>query len=93
MSGSAVALRVRSRGEGPTRVGITAGKRLDGRAVVRNRIRRRLREALRLLPVGAGYDVVVLARPRSLTLDSGQLRTALQDVFGRAGLMAGDDVP
>ncbi len=75
------------------RVGITAGKRLDRRAVVRNRIRRRLREALRLLPVAAGYDVVVLARRRILSLDSGELRAALEEVFERAGLTAGDDVP
>ena len=85
-----MALRVLSRADGPTRVGITAGKRLDRRAVVRNRIRRRLREALRPLPVEAGYDVVVLARPRILALEFAQVQATLRDVFERAGLLQGD---
>ena len=43
--------------------------------------------------MAAGYDVVVLARRRILSLDSGELRAALEEVFERAGLTAGDDVP
>jgi ribonuclease P protein component len=34
-----------------------------GNAVVRNRLRRRLREILRLLPLQEGFDVVISARP------------------------------
>ena len=49
------------------RVGITVSKKLGG-AVVRNRVRRRLREVYRLnedrfLP---GYDIVVVARSRAV---------------------------
>ena len=52
---------------GVNRVGITAGKKL-GKAHIRNRIRRRLREVYRLhedqfLP---GWDIVVVARSRCL---------------------------
>ena len=51
---------------GGNRVGITVGKKL-GHAVVRNRVRRRLREVYRLneekfLP---GWDIVVVARSRT----------------------------
>lgn len=59
------------------RVGITVGKKL-GCAVVRNRVRRRLREVYRLhedafLP---GYDIVVVARSRCIQADFSKLTEA-----------------
>ncbi|MBN9280549.1 MAG: ribonuclease P protein component [Hyphomicrobium sp.] len=51
-------------GEGPARFGFTATKKL-GNAVVRNRIRRRLREAVRLVAPSqarTGCDYVLIAR-------------------------------
>ncbi|MYH67825.1 MAG: ribonuclease P protein component [Dehalococcoidia bacterium] len=85
--GRSLALRVLERGQGPTRVGFAIGKRLDKRAVIRNRVRRRLREALRPLPVRDGYDVVVLGRRSALTASFGALRDDAEAVLRRAGLM------
>lgn len=50
------------------RVGITVGKKL-GKAVVRNRARRRLREVYRLNSgrLRQGYDMILVARGRTLT--------------------------
>ena len=90
--GSAIALRIVQRDDhGASRVGITAGKRLDRRAVVRNRIRRRLREALRPLDLTPGYDVVAIARPKSGSLPWGQLQAAIADTFRRADLLVPGD--
>ncbi len=53
------------------RLGLTVTKKL-GPAVVRNRIKRRLREAARLVfPENAapGFDYVAIARPAALTAD------------------------
>jgi ribonuclease P protein component len=53
------------------RIGFTVTKKL-GSAVIRNRIRRRLREAARLVfpdCAVAGYDYVAIARPAALTAD------------------------
>ena len=64
------------------RFGLTVTKRLGG-AVVRNRIRRRLREALRLataLPARPCHDYVIVARPAALE----QSFSALQDELQRA---------
>src|ERR1700684_2883717 len=50
------------------RFGFTVTKKLGG-SVLRNRIRRRLKEALRLLPdlsARPGYDYVILARQAAL---------------------------
>jgi len=71
---------------GHTRVGITVSSRV-GNAVVRNRVRRRIREAMRarldrLLP---GLDVLLIARPASARADSAQLSDGLDRVLTRAG--------
>ena len=52
---------------GTNRVGITVSKKL-GKANVRNRIRRRLREVYRLNEVKfqPGWDIVVVARTRAI---------------------------
>ncbi len=49
---------------GPTRAGFVVGRRI-GKAVVRNRVKRRLREAWRSLleEVPPGHDYVLIARP------------------------------
>jgi ribonuclease P protein component len=68
-----------------TRVGITVSSRV-GKAVVRNRVRRRLREALqpRLAQLGIGKDVLVIARPRSAGATWPELCAALDTVVSRA---------
>jgi len=44
-----------------SRFGFMVSKRI-GNAVVRNRVKRRLREAVRVTPVKAGWDAVFIAR-------------------------------
>ena len=53
--------------EDPARVGFLVGLRVSKHAVVRNRIKRRLREAWRreMGRVGAGVDIAFLAQPGS----------------------------
>jgi ribonuclease P protein component len=67
-----------------TRVGITVSGRV-GKAVVRNRVRRRLREALgqRFARLPHSVDVVVSARPASARATWGQLCSALDVVLTR----------
>jgi ribonuclease P protein component len=58
------------------RVGFTVSKALGG-AVQRNRIRRRLREAVRLgnFSTGAGVDVVINPKRSAMTADFGDLQS------------------
>jgi ribonuclease P protein component len=77
----------RNRGPG-NRLGFTTGKKI-GNAVRRNRARRRLSEAFRLLEpkTRTGYDVVVVARARCLTQDFVKLQTEMAGLLRDLGLL------
>jgi ribonuclease P protein component len=77
----------RNRTDG-NRVGITVSKKL-GKAHVRNRVRRRFREIYRLnedkfLP---GWDIVVVARTRSVDADFTKLTNAYLQLAEKAGIL------
>ncbi len=70
------------------RVGVTVGKKL-GHAVVRNRVRRRLREIYRLNEqmFTPGWDIVVVARSRCIKADFGRLTEAYLSLAEKAGVL------
>ena len=71
-----------------TRVGISTTKRL-GKAVVRNRVKRLIREAARsFLPtVAAGRDLVFAARGTAAEASYQQVRLAMENLLSRARLI------
>ncbi len=69
-----------------TRVGFSISKRV-GKAVVRNRIKRRLREIIRALGPRGGHDVVVIAREPAAIADYHALRASLNSLLARAHLL------
>ena len=73
---------------GINRVGITTGKKL-GHAVVRNRVRRRLREVYRLNEdqFTSGWDIVVVARSRCISADFRKLTDAYLSLAEKAGIL------
>lgn len=73
---------------GENRLGLTVGAKL-GCAVVRNRVRRRLRECYRaLLPqLNVGYDVVIVARGRAVQADYQRMSRELTAAFEALGLL------
>lgn len=73
---------------GPLRLGFTATKRIGG-AVIRNRAKRRLREAARLtLSVSPpeGWDLVLVAREATPTRPFGALLGDLRGALRQAGV-------
>ena len=75
--------------DGPTRVGIIVGRRV-GKAIIRNRVKRRIREAARHLysRIQPGCDVVVVGRPASAGASFEDLARALETLLTRARLLA-----
>ena len=70
------------------RVGITVSKKL-GKAHVRNRTRRRIREVYRLNEdkFQAGWDIVVVARTRAVYAEFDQLVDAYMTAAQKAGIL------
>jgi ribonuclease P protein component len=74
---------------GYTRFGFAIGKRI-GKAVVRNRIKRRMREAVRTRiqegKVAEGWDIVLIARRPIAEADFQQVDETIGLLLRRAGL-------
>ena len=68
-----------------SRYGFSVSKGV-GKAVVRNRVRRLLKEIARLTSVKPGSDIVFIARPNAATADYHQLKKSMERLLLRAHL-------
>jgi ribonuclease P protein component len=71
--------------DGPVRIGFTVSRQV-GNAVERNRVRRRLREMVRLSQgdgMHDGHDYVLIGRRAALAVPFGQMRQELDTALGR----------
>jgi len=76
--------------EASSRVGYSVSKQVGG-AVVRNRVKRRLRMIVREFDWVPGFDVVIVARPEARSATYGELRQAVQENADRLKLRATED--
>ena len=81
-------LYARKNRTGTNRVGITVSKKL-GKAHVRNRVRRRLREVYRLNEdkFQPGWDIVVVARSRAVEAKFSRLTESYLSLAAKAGIL------
>ncbi len=88
---SFLVLYARANRTAANRVGVTVGKKL-GKAVVRNRVRRRLREIYRCNEhlFAPGWDIVVVARSRCIDAQFGKLTQAYLSLAQKAGILKED---
>ena len=88
---SYLVLYARKNRTGTNRVGITVSKRL-GHAVVRNRVRRRLREVYRLHEsrFQPGWDIVVVARSKAVNAPFTDLVKGYLSLAKKAGILLED---
>lgn len=87
-----ILVRFRANQEGRTRFGFATGRKLGG-AVVRNRIRRRLRSILRSLGprLAAGWDVLIVVRPAAVPAPQTQLGSSIERALRAAGVLQGEE--
>jgi ribonuclease P protein component len=88
LANSYLVLYARRNRLGRNEVGITVSKKL-GKAVIRNRTRRRLREVYRLHEARftPGWDIVVVARSRAVDAPFPKLVEAYLSLAEKAGLL------
>ena len=92
VANSFVVLYARKNGTNTNRVGITVSKKL-GHAVVRNRVRRRLRDVYRLNEdkFQPGWDIVVVARSKAVTAGFARLSAAYLQLAEKLSILLPTD--
>ena len=73
-----------------TRFGLATGRKIGG-AVIRNRLRRRIREVLRALAPSfqPGWDVLIIARPALVEASHEELAEVVAKLLRRGGVLEG----
>ena len=69
-----------------SRFGFSVGRRV-GEAVVRNRVKRLLREIMRAASLQKGWDIIFIARSRTAGVNYAGLAAAVEDLLSRASLL------
>lgn len=73
-----------------SRFGFVVSHRI-GKAVVRNRIKRRLREISKLIKIKPGWDIILIARVPAAESDYQSLEKSVKKLLIRADLIVGED--
>jgi len=88
--GQSIDLRVGANDQGTVRVGFAVGVKVAKRAVVRNLLKRRLREIIRkaLPDVAPGHDLLFSAKAGSPELSFPELKESVSGLLARSGLVS-----
>ncbi|MFA6296861.1 MAG: ribonuclease P protein component [Patescibacteria group bacterium] len=86
-----LAIRFLPNGLDVTRVGFLVGLKISKKAVIRNKIKRILREVFRLkiknCKLKKGFDIIVLVRPEIIGKSYTEVNQALDRVLSMAGIV------
>ncbi|MCL2707051.1 MAG: ribonuclease P protein component [Dehalococcoidia bacterium] len=69
-----------------SRYGFIVSKRVGG-AVVRNQVKRRLREVMRQIELKPGMDIIISARPQAVLAEFSALQGTVLSVLAKVGLL------
>ena len=81
-----VVMKALPNGRALSRYGLSVSRRV-GNAVARNRVKRLLREVLRMTPLEPGWDIVFIARPAAAVAGYDDIKRSATGLLSRAGLL------
>jgi len=67
-----------------TRIGIVISKKVSKKAVIRNKIKRRIREIVRKMNLIPGFDIVIVTFPQIKEKDFKQIEEEINQLFIKA---------
>ena len=73
-----------------SRYGFVVSRRV-GKATTRNKVKRLLREILRLTPLEPGVDIIFIARRAAATADYANLKKSVEGLLSRVRLLRGEN--
>lgn len=89
--GNIVGLKFKKNGLSDSRFAVIIGNKVSKIAVKRNKIRRKIREVIRIRvkDIACGYDVGILVRPEAVKKTNQELEDAVLQVLRRSSLFKG----
>ncbi|MDD5750091.1 MAG: ribonuclease P protein component [Candidatus Pacebacteria bacterium] len=90
-AGGCLVLRFCANQQEASRIGFVCSKKVAKRAVARNRVKRRLREIVRMMlpDIRPGYDMVFLTRPGMAETGFDEMKLIAEKLLKKARLIAG----
>ncbi len=84
-----IALKLNRNGLENSRLGFIVSLKVSKKAVVRNKVKRRLREIIRarIKDIKKGFDVVLIALPGSDTKDFEETKKLVEKLFKKVGIL------
>ena len=83
-------INILSNGLEISRYGLVTSKKVGG-AVIRNRVKRRLREITKRLPVKPGWDIVLVARPAMAEAEHQDIKDKIRELLAKMKILAEND--